>query len=785
MKSDRRPHARARMAAASARAEFAGEAVAVIAAAPAAGGPPRFTAVAYTGKPMRPKLTPPLEHPVVVDLAGLDVGPASLPALRDHDPRAVVGHHTSVTTDGMRVNAAGVLSGTGPAAREVIANARNGYRWQTSIGADLTGIYLVDAGRTVTVNGRVVPGPVYVARGARLREISFLSLGADDDTAATIAAAAAKDSTMTFDEWLRANGFDPAAVSTKQRVRLYAMYGGEQATATARAAAGDAPATFEAWLTAGGFDPAAEGDDALDEAQTAVLRAAFDARPKPRPANRRTPPHRQPTPPARRRQPARATVAAGAGEEGDDDPAGDDGEGDDERYELRDAIADMRAMRREAAVHRICGDRHAAIAAQAIAGGWSDGHVRSAVQAAELQAQLPQTVMIRTGRAADAPPLAVVIEAAVCQAGGMADAEKRFGARAMEEANRQFCGRIGLQELFMEAAIANGYAGRTTRAIGSDLSGVLAAAMRAPQSAAVQAGGFSTFSLPGILSNTANKFLLMGFMGVEDTWREIASTRPVSDFKGITSYRLTGGFEYEEVAPDGMLKHGQVGEESYTNQAKTYGKMFVISRQDLINDDLGALTAVPQRLGRGAKLKFNKVFWGSFMNNAAFFAAGLNNYFAGAASNLSIDSLTTAEALFLNQVDGDGNPVAIAPEVLLVPNALSTLATSLTRDTEIRNPSTSSTYSVTNPHAGKFRTVRSSYLSNPTLTGYSTAAWYLLGGPGSVPVIEVVFLNGKQEPTVESADADFNVLGVQMRGYHDFGVAKQDPRGGVKSKGSA
>jgi hypothetical protein len=27
------------------------------------------------------------------------------------------------------------------------------------------------------------------------------------------------------------------------------------------------------------------------------------------------------------------------------------------------------------------------------------------------------------------------------------------------------------------------------------------------------------------------------------------------------------------------------------------------------------------------------------------------------------------------------------------------------------------------------------------------------------------------------------VLGVQMRGYHDFGVAMQDPRGGVKMKG--
>jgi hypothetical protein len=48
-----------------------------------------------------------------------------------------------------------------------------------------------------------------------------------------------------------------------------------------------------------------------------------------------------------------------------------------------------------------------------------------------------------------------------------------------------------------------------------------------------------------------------------------------------------------------------------------------------------------------------------------------------------------------------------------------------------------------------------------------------------------VFLNGQESPTVESADAAFNTLGVEMRGYHDFGCNKQEYRGGVKSKGEA
>jgi hypothetical protein len=52
-------------------------------------------------------------------------------------------------------------------------------------------------------------------------------------------------------------------------------------------------------------------------------------------------------------------------------------------------------------------------------------------------------------------------------------------------------------------------------------------------------------------------------------------------------------------------------------------------------------------------------------------------------------------------------------------------------------------------------------------------------------LIEVAFLNGQEAPTIETAEADFNVLGVQMRGYHDFGASLQDTRAAIKSKGEA
>jgi hypothetical protein len=47
-----------------------------------------------------------------------------------------------------------------------------------------------------------------------------------------------------------------------------------------------------------------------------------------------------------------------------------------------------------------------------------------------------------------------------------------------------------------------------------------------------------------------------------------------------------------------------------------------------------------------------------------------------------------------------------------------------------------------------------------------------------------VFLNGQQTPIVENADADFNQLGIQFRGYYDFGVGIQEYRAAVQSNGS-
>jgi len=442
---------------------------------------------------------------------------------------------------------------------------------------------------------------------------------------------------------------------------------------------------------------------------------------------------------------------------------------------IPDVSAQIRAeaaaeTERITAIRKLCNGKLPDLEAKAIRENWDLNRCELELLRAN-RPQAPAVVVIHQPEVT-----ADVLEAACAITGKLEGIEKQFSEAALNAADARFHGRFGLQDLLMEAAWANGYTGRNFR----DSRAVLRHAFASKIEAAV-----SSIDIGGILSNVANKFLLEGFYAVEQTWRSICSIRPVSDFKTVTSYRLIGRDQYEKVAPGGELKHGTLGQESFTNKADTYGLMLSIDRRDIINDDLGAITLVPRKLGRGSGSKLNDVFWTTFLNNAAFYTAGNKNFLAGVDTALSIDGLTKAEVMFMEQVDGDGKPIGVMPAILLVPPSLSAMASQLNKALEIRDTTANQKYPIANPHQGKYRAEVSRYLSNTTYPGNSTKAWYLLAAAGDLAVIEVAFLNGQESPTIETAEADFNVLGVQMRGYHDFGVALQDPRGGVKSKGEA
>ncbi len=644
---------------------------------------PKFRMVAYTGGLMRIAGFP---HPVVVDLAGLDIPSQNLPIRLDHERRQGVGHTHRVavenTSGGVQLVAEGLISRDTSWARDVARSGVNGFPWQASIGAAVVEAEVVPAGHSVRVNGRTLTGPVHVVRRAVLKEISFVDSGADTGTTARI-----------------------AAQDTVQNKENHAM--------------SDKDVTTTATTTEQASDAQEQQEEQIE---------------------------------------ARA-------DEGTDAPSASG--------EISESVRAMRAeaaaeSKRIAAIRNVCANKHPDIEAKAIEDGWDATRTELEV----LRASRPSAPGVISGRADTTPK---VIEAAACLAtNAFSDDQlvRDYGEQTLDAAHRYR--NIGVAGVIRLAAAAEGH---HIPAVGASPAEILEAAA-------------STMSLPGIMSNIANKSLLAGFDFVENAWRRIAKIGSVRDFKTVTRYRFTADMGFEPIAYGGEFKHGAVGEESYTNKADTYGKMFGIYREDIINDDLDALKEVPFRIGEGAALTINKVFWTLWLSNpGSFFSSGHKNYKTGADTALSIDGLTLARNTFSKQrrpaPGGSGkDPLGVRPKLLLVPASLEILADQLMTSVTI-NEFTSTPKSNKNPHTGKFEVVASDYLDNEDYTGSSDKAWYLLAQPSAIPAIEVVFLNGKQVPAVEKNDMVFNRLGIEFRGYLDFGVKEQDFRGALKMKGEA
>jgi hypothetical protein len=369
---------------------------------------------------------------------------------------------------------------------------------------------------------------------------------------------------------------------------------------------------------------------------------------------------------------------------------------------------------------------------------------------------------------------AKVLECALAKSCDVQNIEAHYTPETLEASHAQYRNGLGLQELLHITARERGYRGTSVK---SDLEDALHFACDKNIKASA---GFSTVSLPTILGNVANLIIKEGFNFVEAEWKKICARKTVTNFFEHTSASLTGDMQFEKLGPNGELKHGKVGETTYGNKAETYGKMFALTRTDWINDQVGALSGIRNRIGRGGALSMNHAFWTEFLNNSTFFTEALGNLDVGTDGLFSSSALEIADVLFRSLTDPDGKPLGVAPKKLVVPPAYRIAALKLMSSQQVL---TADNTGSDNPWAGMFDVVSSVYMSNSTYTGYSAKKWYLLADPNDMPVIEVALLNGNEMPTVESAAADFDVLGIQFRGYHDFGFRKQEYRGGVAMKG--
>lgn len=283
-----------------------------------------------------------------------------------------------------------------------------------------------------------------------------------------------------------------------------------------------------------------------------------------------------------------------------------------------------------------------------------------------------------------------------------------------------------------------------------------------------------TGAFPGILSNVAHKSMAQAYQSAPTTYQLWTAQGSNSDFKDATRYRLSEADTLEKLNESGEFKAGGVTEGAAKTSIATYGRMFSLTRQAIINDDMGALQQLPAIYGAAARRMINKMVYKMLQSNpkvegAQLFHADHKNLYA---EDISIEGLAKMKAAMAKQKNIKGAEyLNIQPAFLICPVELEVQAAQLI--SSVVDPTKAN--ATPNPFANKMTVI-----SEPELE--DAKAFYLAAAAGIAPTIEVTSLNGNLTPTMERAE-QFDTLGIKWRIYMDVGVNLLDYRGIQKSTG--
>ena len=286
----------------------------------------------------------------------------------------------------------------------------------------------------------------------------------------------------------------------------------------------------------------------------------------------------------------------------------------------------------------------------------------------------------------------------------------------------------------------------------------------------------STSDFGNILLDVANKAILQGWEEAPETYEQWTRKGQLSDFKIAHRVGMGGFSSLRQVREGAEYKYVTTGDKQATIALATYGELFSITRQAIINDDLNMLTDVPMKLGRAAKSTIADLVYAILTSNpkistdnvSLFDKAKHANVLESAA--MDVASLDKARQLMRVQKEGERH-LNIRPAFVLVPTAMESVANQVIRSASVKGADVNA--GIINP-VKDFATV----IAEPRLDDSSQTTFYLAASKGS-DTIEVAYLNGVDTPYIDQMEG-FSVDGVTTKVRIDAGVAPVDHRGLVK-----
>ena len=297
-------------------------------------------------------------------------------------------------------------------------------------------------------------------------------------------------------------------------------------------------------------------------------------------------------------------------------------------------------------------------------------------------------------------------------------------------------------------------------------------------------GADGTGHFPVLLENLMHKTLLSSYETIESTWQEFCKSGNVSDFRPHHRYRRGAFGRLRKVNEHGEFKNKAIPDGTKESiSADTFGDIIAITRQALINDDLGAMTNLAVELGETAGLSIELEVYDLLAENAnlgpamndtnTLFHASHGNIGTGGA--ISVASIEADRVKMAKQQDPNGKRyLKMRPSVLLVPVGLGGQARIINGhqyDVDTIDDSLKP-----NVVVGLFKKV----VDTPHLDGTRR---YMFADPNRHPCIEVVFLDGQRVPYLEAQDG-WRTDGIEMKVRHDYGVGAVDFRSALTNAGA-
>lgn len=304
-----------------------------------------------------------------------------------------------------------------------------------------------------------------------------------------------------------------------------------------------------------------------------------------------------------------------------------------------------------------------------------------------------------------------------------------------------------------------------------------------------RSGGMQTTSDFGTLFEVAlHKMLLGAYLTQEVTWPMFCGTDDVPDFRASNRYRTGSLPSLPVIAEHGEYQNAAIPDGAkFTISTERHGEIFSLSREAIINDDMGALANLAGEFGRAAARTIENDVYAFLAANGGlgptqadtqpFFHANRSNVNA-VGSALSVAGLDADRVVMRAQKDPSGRDfLSLSPAVLLVPDALG--GTAKVINTAQYDPDTANKLQRPNIAQNMFGAV----VSTPRLAANTTRR-YLFCDPAQCAAIVVAYLEGYGRGPVMESQNGWRTDGVEWKVTQYAKAQAGDPKGAVTNAGA-